>query len=245
MRRRNIHHLFYLQVDNPLVQICLPEFLGYHLLSGSELSTQVIAKQTPVDRVGNIAQVDGRLHVIEYSDLPLHVAERRNADGSLVLRLGSLGIHVFDVSFLRRKAAAADSLPYHIAHKKVPHVDPGGGAVEPQEPNALKFERFIFDLMPSADNAIVLEVDPCEHFAPLKNASRDDPDLPAEKDTPETVRAQMVALHTKWLRSAGAQVADGVPVEISPLFALGPDDLSQRVPPDTRIAEPTFFFPDD
>ena len=27
-------HLFYFQVDNPLVDVCRPEFLGYHLLAG-------------------------------------------------------------------------------------------------------------------------------------------------------------------------------------------------------------------
>ena len=40
-------HLFYLQVDNPLVDICGREFVGYHLLAGSEFSTQVIAKRDP------------------------------------------------------------------------------------------------------------------------------------------------------------------------------------------------------
>jgi UDP-N-acetylglucosamine/UDP-N-acetylgalactosamine diphosphorylase len=253
MRRRGIRHLFYLQVDNPLVQICLPEFLGYHLLSRSEMSTQVIAKETPFDRVGNVVEADGRLHVIEYSDLPPRVAEQRNADGSLLLRLGSLGVHVMDVAFLERMAAAADSLPFHVAHKKVPFVDPGGEKVSPKKPNALKFERFIFDLMPSAENAIVLEVSAPEHFAPLKNASRRGCiagllrafGLIEEQDTPQMVRAQMVALHTEWLRRAGAKVARRAPVEISPLFALNADDLAGKIPPGTRVTKPTYFYPDD
>ncbi len=81
--RRGIRHLFYLQVDNPLVDICGREFVGYHLLAGAELSTQVIAKRDPLERVGNVVQIDGRLMVIEYSDLPDEAAKRRNADGSL------------------------------------------------------------------------------------------------------------------------------------------------------------------
>jgi len=252
MRRRGVRQLFYLQVDNPLVQICSPEFLGYHLLSGSELSTQVVAKETPTDRVGNVVEVDGRLHVIEYSDLPRRVAERRKDDGSLLLRLGSLGVHVMDVAFLQRMAAAGDSLPFHVAHKKVPFVDHDGEEVRPKKPNALKFERFIFDLMPSAENAIVLEVSAQEHFAPLKNASRRGRiaallralGLLQEQDTPQKVRAQMVALHTEWLRRAGAQVAHRVPVEISPLFALSEDDLAEKVPPGTRVTKPTYFAPE-
>ncbi len=49
-RRRGIRYLFYLQVDNPLVAIGDPEFLGYHLLARSELSSQVVAKRACATR---------------------------------------------------------------------------------------------------------------------------------------------------------------------------------------------------
>jgi len=236
MRRRGVRHLFHFQVDNPLVEVCSPEFLGYHLLAGSEMSTQVIAKRTPLDRVGNVVAVDGRLRVIEYSDLPEHVAEKRKADGSLFLSAGSIAVHAIDVGFLEQAAATADALPFHLAHKKVKHIDSSGRKVEPEEPNALKFERFIFDLMPSASNAIVVEVDAARHFAPLKNASEE-----ADEDTPETVRAQMVALYTEWLRLAGAEVAEGVAVEISPLFALDAEELAEKIEPGPPVTEATYF----
>lgn len=235
LQGRGIRQVFYFQVDNPLVEVCGPEFIGYHLLSGSEFSSQVVAKRTPFDRLGNVVEVDGRLHVIEYSDLPDEIAQRRKADGSLLIWAGSIAVHVMDVAFLVRMAESADALPFHIARKKVSHVDPTGRRVEPQRPNAIKFERFVFDLMPSAANAIVVEVDWARHFAPLKNASG------AEQDTPESVKAQMVALHTQWLRRAGAEVADGVQVEISPLFALDAEELARKTRPGTRVTEATYF----
>ena len=68
-------------------------------------------------------------------------------------------------------AAAADGLPFHLARKKVACLDAAGRRIEPAEPNAIKFERFIFDLMPRARRAIVVEVDRAQAFAPLKNAS--------------------------------------------------------------------------
>jgi UDP-N-acetylglucosamine/UDP-N-acetylgalactosamine diphosphorylase len=117
----------------------------------------------------------------------------------------------------------------------VAYLDPAGRRTEPQQPNAIKFERFIFDLIPWAHNAIVVEVDPAEGFAPLKNASG------AQRDTPETVKAQMVALHRQWLRRAGAEVAEGVDVELSPLWALDADELAAKIPPGTRVTEPTYF----
>ena len=268
LERRGIRHLFYFQVDNPLVDICGQEFLGYHLLANSELSSQVIAKRDPMERVGNVVQVDGRMMVIEYSDLPDDAANRRNADGSLVIWAGSIAVHVIDASLLRRTAngvpllrrSSADrnlapgtackqavahggekcgptlsGLPFHIAKKKVACIDASGNRIEPKQPNAIKFERFIFDLMPQARNAIVVEVEPAMAFAPLKNASG------AKEDTPESVRSQLSALHRGWLRQAGAEVADEVAVEISPLDALDAEELKPNVRPGMKIVKPTYL----
>ncbi|MCX7425207.1 MAG: UDPGP type 1 family protein [Planctomycetia bacterium] len=237
-RRRGLAQLFYLQVDNPLVDVAGPEFVGYHLLAESELSTQVIAKRDPLERVGNVVEVDGRLHVVEYVEyngLPDEIARRRNSDGSLAIWAGSIAVHVFDVAFLERMADRADALPFHVARKKVAHVDSRGTHIQPAETNAIKFERFIFDLLPWAARAIVVEVDPARAFAPLKNA-------PGKKtDTPETVRAQMAAEHAGWLRRAGIEVADDVAVEISPLLALDADELAKKITPGSPVTKPTYF----
>jgi UDP-N-acetylglucosamine/UDP-N-acetylgalactosamine diphosphorylase len=224
-----------MQVDNPLVEVCDPEFLGYHLLSDSEMSTLAIAKRFPMDRVGNIVSIDGQVRIIEYSDLPDDMAERRATDASLLLWAGNTAIHAIDTEFLRRMSGASSSLPYHRAVKAVPYVDDSGSRVEPSQPNAIKFERFIFDLLPHARRAIVVEVDAEREFAPVKNAPG------AEQDSPELVQERMISLHREWLRSAGAAVDDDVPVEISPLFALDDEEVAAKVQPGTRIDKPTYF----
>jgi UDP-N-acetylglucosamine/UDP-N-acetylgalactosamine diphosphorylase len=126
------------------------------------------------------------------------------------------------VSLFERALASVDGLPFHVAKKKVPFVDEAGRLVEPSQPNALKFERFIFDLLPLAKNALVVEYAEREVFAPLKNAAG------AERDTAEYVQRMMVELHTQWLRAAGTNVAAGVPVEISPLWALDAAGVAAR-----------------
>jgi UDP-N-acetylglucosamine/UDP-N-acetylgalactosamine diphosphorylase len=235
IQRRGIKELFYFQVDNPLVDICGREFLGYHLLAQSELSTQVICKHDPKERVGNVVKVDGRLMVIEYSDLPDDVASRRNPGGSLVVWAGSIAVHVFSAAMLRRLAKNADALPFHLARKKVAHLDDAGNRVEPAQPNAIKFERFIFDLMPSATNAIVVEIDPKEGFGPLKNATG------AVSDTPEMVESMIIAQHRRWLEAAGATVGENAPIEISPHYALDEEELAQKLPKGTHVEHATFF----
>src|SRR5690606_10096188 len=180
--------------------------------------------------------VDGRMRVIEYSDLPASLADRRTSDQSPAFWAGSIAVHVFDVDFLARMAQSDVSLPFHRAKKKVPYNEiPSGRRIEPSEPNAIKFERFIFDLMPQARNPLVVEVDPAEGFAPVKNASSE------ATDTPETARRALAAKHRRWLIEAGAEVDEGVTVEISPLFALSAEQLREKLPPGTRIERDTFL----
>ncbi|HMP08027.1 MAG TPA: UTP--glucose-1-phosphate uridylyltransferase, partial [Lacipirellulaceae bacterium] len=229
LQSHGIEQLFYLQVDNPLAPICDAELLGHHLLAESELTSLAVAKTSPDDKLGNFAMIDDRLHVIEYSDFPSDVAERRAADGSLEFWAGSVAIHVFERSFLERSLALKDSLPFHVARKKAEHIDRQGRAVTPAEPNALKFERFIFDLLPHARRPIVVEYAEQESFAPLKNAPG------AVKDTPQYVQQMMLDQHRRWLEAAGAELGAGVQIEISPLFALDADQVAELVTPGRRF----------
>jgi len=235
LRRRGITQLFYFQVDNPLVKVCDPILLGYQNLSRVEVATQAVRKRFPLDRLGNVVALDGHVQIIEYSDLPAAAAERRNPDGSLALWAGSTAVHVFDVDFLERASRDQSLLPFHIARKRMPFLDELGQLVQPTEPNAMKFERFIFDLLPAAKSALVVEADWATDFAPVKN------DETAATDSPVTARQQMVALHRAWLTAAGARVAADIEVEISPLFALDVAQLRERIPPGLPVNQPRYF----
>jgi UDP-N-acetylglucosamine/UDP-N-acetylgalactosamine diphosphorylase len=230
-----IDHLFYFQVDNPLVSIADPTFLGIHLHANSEMTTQVVSKADPMERVGNVVCIDGVLRIIEYSDLSEEEASRRNPDGSLALWAGSIAVHAFHLPFLRRMAATAEALPFHIARKRVPYFDPQRGMVHPTENNALKFERFIFDVLPFAKNPWVVEVDPAEEFAPIKNAAG------APKDTLKSAQEALIALHRRWLQANQVVVDEQVVVEIAPDFALFPTDISSKIRRGTRLEKDQYL----
>ena len=223
MKSRGIEQVFYGQIDNPLLQVCDPALVGYHILHESEMTSQVVRKESPLQKVGNVVSVDGVVQIIEYSDLPENCAKKTNEDGSLKLWAGSIAVHVFDRAFLQRVSDSADGLPFHRAHKKVAFVDSEGNSVKPESNNAIKFERFIFDLLPNAKNAIVCEVDAREGFAAVKNAP------PADTETPDWVREAISNLHRSWVQQAGGTVAEGAVIEINPQFAVEPKLLVEKL----------------
>jgi UDP-N-acetylglucosamine/UDP-N-acetylgalactosamine diphosphorylase len=231
LRESGVRHVFYFQVDNPLLRICEPGFIGRHIAADSEASSKVVFKEAPGEKVGVFAVVNGRCGMIEYSDLPRELSEARDADGTLRFRAGNPAIHLFSLDFLTRLTSTG-GLPYHVAKKAVPHFDPETGElIDPgPEPNALKFERFIFDALPLAERWLAVEARREEEFAPLKNAEG--------ADSPETVRQAQLALHARWLEGAGVATR-GHPVEVSPLFALDPDELKARLPGEFTVDGPT------
>ncbi|QDV21940.1 UTP--glucose-1-phosphate uridylyltransferase [Aureliella helgolandensis] len=234
-QRVGIEHFYYAQVDNPLAQVCAPELLGYHLLAGSEMTTQVVTKRFAEEKVGNVVQVDGKVQIIEYSDLPAAAAQQIQPDGSLRLWAGNIAIHVLSREFLEQVVQSDSGLPFHRAHKTVGHVTLEGKCVAPKQPNAIKFERFVFDLLPLASGAIVVEGLAADVFAPVKNANG------AEVDTPATSQTAILAQHRKWLESAGAVVEDGIRVEIHPSWAQDAKEVAAKLPPNTIFTADTFL----
>ena len=233
MQQQGIEYLYYHQVDNPTAIVCDPAFLGFHVLRNSELSTKVVAKRSAEERMGVVVDLDGKTQIIEYSDLPVEMAQKTDDHGSLLHWAGSTAIHIFSRSLFDRLDRQETELPFHVAHKKVNHLDETGRWIEPAQPNALKFERFIFDVLPSAERALVVETDRAREFNPVKNEKGD--------DSPETVKAAMTAIFSAWLKAAGADVDDDVPVEISPLFAFDADALHGKIRPGARYSEPSYL----
>ena len=110
LREHGVRQVFYFQVDNPLVKVADPVFLGLHLAANAEVSCKVVPKEGPKDKLGNLVLVDGRCTMIEYSDLPDALARETDDQGRLRIWAGSPAIHWFAVDFLEKMTAGAASL---------------------------------------------------------------------------------------------------------------------------------------
>ncbi len=235
MEAQGIHEISYFQVDNVLVRVPDPVFLGYHAEAGAEMSSKVVRKTSPEEKVGVIGMRGGKLGVIEYSDLSPEDMAARGPDGELKYWAGNIAIHMIRVSFVRRLRSEGIRLPFHRADKKVPCVDSQGRHVEPDSPNGIKFESFIFDALQHADRSVTQEVVRRKEFSPVKNATG--------KSSPETARRDLMEVYASWLEEAGVKVprdergAPAVRIEISPLYALDRDEAIRKIPPDLKITD--------
>ena len=236
MAAREIDTVFTFQVDNPLLRIARPEFIGHHILARAQMSNVVVRKRSPEEKVGVIAEVEGRTGVVEYSDLPSELAEQRDENGELRFWAGSIAVHCLQRSFVESLTDGRLALPFHRAHKKVAFVGERGEQVTPEKPNAIKFETFLFDALPFADRTVSLESAREDEFSPIKNATG--------SDSPESSRVDMNRQYARWFAAARVTVptdeaGEPVDLEIDPHVALDADELKACLPDDFTVTGPT------
>jgi UDP-N-acetylglucosamine/UDP-N-acetylgalactosamine diphosphorylase len=218
MERRGVAWVFLYGVDNALVRICDPGFIGFTVANRFPAASKVVAKTAPGENAGILCYRNGRPAIIEYTEFPSELTGQRDAAGNLLYGNANIVTHLFRRDFLARNAGAG--LPYHAAHKKIATIDGDGNPVKPEQPNAYKFELFMFDLFPLLDDMAALQVSREEEFAPVKNKEGN--------DSPATARQLLFQLHRHWLEATG--VAPDLlnrNIEISPCLSLAGEGLAQ------------------
>ncbi|KAL1697473.1 nucleotide-diphospho-sugar transferase [Schizophyllum commune] len=217
---RNISYVHAYCVDNCLVRVADPVFIGYSILKQADCAAKVVPKASPTESVGVVARRGNKYSVVEYSEISKEQAERRDASGALAFRAGNIANHFYTTAFLNQVEEFENDLAFHIARKKIAHVDlESGSLVKPTKPNGMKLEMFVFDVFPYTKNFAVLEVARNEEFSPLKNAPG------TGSDDPETSRRDLLAQHKRFLEAAGATVKEGVEIELSPLVSYAGEGL--------------------
>ena len=178
MKEKGIEWIFIGSVDNVLLNMVDPILIGLTINQNNEVASKSIAKKDPSERVGVFCKANGVPSVIEYSELPKEMAELRDKDGELLYGEAHIMCNLFSINALEK--ISKQNLPYHVANKKTNYMNENGEFIEVTEPNAYKFEAFIFDAFNYFDNISILRGKREYDFAPVKNKTGN--------DSPETAK---------------------------------------------------------
>ena len=222
MRKRGIEHVHAYCVDNCLVRVADPVFIGFAASKNVDIATKVVRKRNANEPVGLILLRNGKPDVVEYSEIDKELAEEKDPKQHDVLKFRAANIvnHYYSFRFLESIEDWSHELPHHVARKKIPYVDTqSGDTIKPERPNGIKLEQFVFDVFPflSLEQFASLEVDRKDEFSPLKNARG------TGEDDPDTSRKDILDQGTRWVKAAGTTVISendtGDEVEVSPLIS--------------------------
>ncbi|KAI2640984.1 nucleotide-diphospho-sugar transferase [Xylaria nigripes] len=231
MRKRGIKHVHTYCVDNCLAKVADPTFIGFSFEKQVKIASKVVRKRNATESVGLILSRNGRPDVVEYSEIDSKTAEAEDPKqpGVLKFRAANIVNHYYSFAYLDGMGDSVNSLPPHIAKKKIPYFD-----IEKVEavsnvtkPNGIKLEQFVFDNFKWVELSefACFEVKREEEFSPLKNA-----DGPGAEDCPATSRQHTKAQGKRWAEAAGATVQNGDEegLEVSPLTSYGGESLESR-----------------
>lgn len=167
VEKLKIEWLNVFSVDNVLQRIADPCFVGATVLSGCAVSSKVVRKSNPDERVGVMCLEDGRPSIVEYYETTEEMRQAKNEKGEPAYNFG------VTLNYLFRKEAvdkvAEEKLPLHIVEKKIPYLNEAGEFVKPEEPNGLKYEQLVLDMVHEMESCLPYEIVREKEFAPIKN----------------------------------------------------------------------------
>lgn len=163
-QQQGVQYLHFMLVDNPLADPFSPALVGHLAASSPDVLIQCIEKKEPHEKVGVLVKREGKIAVLEYSEMSEEDKISQDRDGKLTYRYANISQFCFSLDFIARLAAHA--LPLHKAWKQTTHLG--------QPVFAWKFERFIFDTLAFANHVTAILFPRGECFAPLKNSDGDD-----------------------------------------------------------------------
>lgn len=224
---KGIKHLHMYCVDNILVKVADPLFIGFAIDKKLLLGTKAVRKRDACESVGLIVMNEQlqKPCVIEYSEISQELANKKDPhdESKLYLRAANIVNHYYSVELLKQMVPewikSQDHLPFHIAKKKITSLNDEGLVVKPSEPNGIKLEQFIFDVFTSIELSKFgcLEVDRASEFSPLKNS------VAAANDNPLTCKRDYLTLGTNWVVKNGG-IVNGL-VEVRGLTSYNGEGL--------------------
>lgn len=168
MKKEGTEWVFVGGVDNVLVKMVDNTLIGLAESKNCLAAGKSLIKANEKEKVGVFCMRNGKPSVIEYSEISDELAELKDENGELVYSESHILCNMFNMK--RLEMISKNKLPYHVAKKKANYMNEKGEIITAKEPNAYKFESFIFDAFTSLDSMVIMRVKREEEFAPVKNA---------------------------------------------------------------------------
>lgn len=167
MKQKGIEWIFIGPVDNPLVNMVDEILIGISKERGILEAGKSLVKANPEEKVGVFCKKNGKPSVIEYTEITKEMANAVDENNNLLYGESHINCNMFNIKGL--EIIGNQKLPYHSAFKKATYLNENGDIIKPEEPNAYKFESFIFDAFNKLDDMLIFRVKREEEFAPVKN----------------------------------------------------------------------------
>ena len=156
LKKRKIKYLLITGLDNILMKPIDEVPLGIMIDKGVKSIGKSIKKEDPEEKMGVFCKKNGKVGVIEYSEISKELAKKKKGN-ELLYADAHLLWNIYRVDDLEK--ISMKKVKYHLAYKKCNYMNKNGELVVPNKLNAYKFESFIFDFFDILNDMIIYRVD--------------------------------------------------------------------------------------
>lgn len=167
MKSKNIEWVFFSGIDNVILDIVDPLFLGLTINKNMNVASKTLFKQDYNSKEWVFVRKNGKPSIIDCNYLSDKMKIQKDKKDNYLYREVNILAHLFNISAIDK--IAKENLPYHRAFKKNDFINEEGMKQVPENPNTFKFETFIFDAFSLFDDMLLLRVNKDDEFAPIKD----------------------------------------------------------------------------
>jgi len=166
MKKAGIKWIFICGIDNILLKIVDPLFLGISIYNKTPVASKTIFKEDPLGPECVFGKLNGKPTILDYRAVIGGLSEAVDENGCFLYREMNVLSHLLTIDSVEKVSTL--SLPYHRAYKKNTFINDEGMKQVPESNNSFKFETFIFDAFGYFDDLLLFRVNKDE-FAPIKD----------------------------------------------------------------------------
>jgi UDP-N-acetylglucosamine pyrophosphorylase len=166
MKKDKIKWIFMSGIDNVLLELVDPIFIGLTANKKCQIASKTIFKEDPSSKECVFCMKNNKPTILNYNYITNEISMAKNQAGNFLYREMNVLSHLFTIEALEKVSNI--ELPYHRAFKKNVFVNDEGMKQIPEYNNSYKFETFIFDAFEYFNNILLLRIEKDE-FAPIKD----------------------------------------------------------------------------
>lgn len=167
MKKKNIKWVSFCGVDNVILDIVDPLFLGLTIAHNKLIASKTLFKKDVNDKDWIFVRKNNKPAIIDCNYLSSEMKIATDENGKYLYRETNMLAHLFNIFAIEK--VCNEKLIYHRAFKKNNFVNEEGMKQVPEKPNTFKFETFIFDAFSLFNDIELLRVNEEDEFAPIKD----------------------------------------------------------------------------
>lgn len=165
LKKQNIKWVTFSGIDNVLIKMVDPIFIGLTIKTNNLIASKSISKQDELNKEYIFCKKDNKIYMLEKGKINKEITNTK-INNKYVYRETNIVNHLIHINKLEEFSLM--KLPYHDTLRNNKYLDYTGKYIDTIEPNSYKFEQYIYEIFYNETSMLLYSIN-SDEFSPLKS----------------------------------------------------------------------------